>query len=251
MFRVIFTQFQAQLKMQHLKIYLITLLFSLLSFNAGSAPPPNFSVAKKLAASIFNEHPKTLYCNCSYDRFKKIDLKSCGMQEARRFKRAHRVEWEHMMPAENFGRQFRCWREKICRKKSGKTYRGRKCCQRINPQFRRAEGELYNLWPSVGLVNQARSNYRFSPLPAKNGFFGCNMEIDKNNRKVDPNTIARGIVARANLFMADKYKVRLSDSQRKLFNAWNKQYPPTTWEKKWAASVAKIEGYKNIYITGD
>lgn len=237
--------------MRLLKIYFAALLCSCLSLTAVSATPPNFSVAKKFAANIFNENKTTLYCNCAYDRFKKVDLKSCGMKEASKFKRAHRVEWEHMMPAENFGRKFQCWREKLCRKKSGKTYRGRKCCQRIDSQFRQAEGELYNLWPSVGLVNQARSNYRFSPLPTKSGFFGCNIEIDKNHRKADPNTASRGIVARANLFMADKYNVRLSDSQRKLFNAWNKQYPPSSWEKKWAASVAKIEGYKNPYITGD
>lgn len=232
-----------------IKFYIVTLLFSL-SFAALSTPPPNFSIAKKLAGRIFNENQKTLYCNCAYDRYKKVDLKSCGMLAAKRFKRAQRIEWEHMMPAENFGRHFKCWREKLCRTKSGKAYRGRKCCERIDPAFRQAEAELYNLWPAVGLVNQARSNYRFSPLPSKKGFFGCAIEMDTKLRKVDPPARSKGIVARANLFMADKYKVRLSDSQRKLFNAWNKQYPPNAWEKKWAASVAKIEGYKNPFVTG-
>lgn len=234
--------------MRILKFYTAALLFSL-SFAAFSAPPPNFSSAKKIAAVLFNENPKTLYCNCSYNRLKVVDLKSCGMQDAKRFKRAHHIEWEHMMPAENFGRHFKCWREKFCVTKSGKAYRGRKCCERIDPAFRQAEAELYNLWPAVGLVNQARSNYRYSPLPARKGFFGCSIEIDTKLRKVNPPASSRGIVARANLFMADKYKIRLSDSQRKLFNAWDKQYPPTPWEKKWAKKVAEIEGYKNPYIT--
>ena len=35
------------------------------------------------------------------------------MEEADRYKRAHVMEWEHMMPAENFGRQLPCWQEKI------------------------------------------------------------------------------------------------------------------------------------------
>ena len=59
------------------------------------------------------------------------------------------------------------------------------------------------------------------------------MEIDKKARKASPPSHARGIVARANLFMADKYKIRLSSSQKKLFNAWNKAYPSSKFEKRW------------------
>ena len=153
------------------------------------------------------------------------------------------------MPAENFGRQFKCWREKLCvDTHSGRTYKGRKCCQKISAEFRQAEAELYNLWPAVGLVNQARSNFRYSPLPQKNGFYGCAMEIDKSGRKASPPAHARGIVARANLFMAQKYGIKLSRSQRKLFNAWNKTYPPSPWERNWAYRVKNITGYKNPYI---
>ena len=95
------------------------------------------------------------------------------MEAAKPFPRAHRLEWEHMMPAENFGRHFKCWREPLCISQSGKRYRGRKCCEKIDAQFQKTEAELYNLWPAIGLVNQARSNYCFSPLPARNGHYGC------------------------------------------------------------------------------
>ena len=169
------------------------------------------------------------------------------MQSASIHNRAHRVEWEHMMPAENFGRQFECWRENIC-SHNGKSFKGRKCCQKMNATYKMAEAELYNLWPSVGLVNQARSNYRFSPLTTKHGFYGCNFEVDKKLRKVEPDNRAKGIVARANLFMSDKYNVPLSTYQRKLFDIWNKEFPPSIWEKTWAKQVAKIEEYHNPYI---
>ena len=221
----------------------------LLVFTSGvfSASPNTFYEAKKIASNLFESNRVTLYCSCSYDKYNAIDLASCGMESASMIKRAHRVEWEHMMPAENFGRHFKCWREPICLH-NGKPFKGRKCCEKIDAEFKRAESELYNLWPSVGLVNQARSNYRYSVLPKKNGFYGCTFEVDNQLRKIEPADRAKGIVARANLFMAQKYYIQLSPSQQKLFEIWNKEFPPTSWEKIWASKIAEIEGYSNPYI---
>ena len=227
------------------------ILFALLLVsNSGifSAPPNTFYEAKKIAGNLFESNRVTLYCSCHYDKYNTIDLTGCGMESASMIKRAHRVEWEHMMPAENFGRHFKCWREPICLHNE-KYFKGRKCCEKIDAEFKLAESELYNLWASVGLVNQARSNYRYSTLPKKNGFYGCTFEVDSQLRKVEPADRAKGIVARANLFMAKKYHIHISPSQQKLFEAWNKQFPPTEWEKIWASKIAEIEGYSNPYIS--
>lgn len=152
-----------------------------------------------------------------------------------------------MMPAEQFGKHFKCWREALC-EKNGRPYKGRSCCEKSDPLFRKIEAELYNLWPSVGLVNQARSNYRFSALENKSQFFGCDITIDKRAHRVEPPDYAKGIIARANLFIAEHYGIPLSDSQSKLFQAWNTQFPPSTWELEWSKKVADIEGYDNSYI---
>jgi deoxyribonuclease-1 len=152
------------------------------------------------------------------------------------------------MPAENFGHHFKCWREKICSKKSGKKYRGRKCCEKTDKNFKRAESELYNLWPSVGLVNAARSNYRYSEISSSKKFYGCNFKVQ--NRKVEPSDKVKGLVARANLFMSEKYNIKLSKSQKSLFDAWNKKFPPSKREINWAKRVEKVEGYPNPYIKG-
>ena len=90
------------------------------------------------------------------------------------------------MAAQHFGQHFACWRERLCFKKNGKSYRGRKCCQRRNKEFRQAEAELYNLWPAVGLVNGARSNYRFSMLNHATLFYGCPITLDKSLCRVEP-----------------------------------------------------------------
>ncbi|STX81644.1 putative endonuclease-1 [Legionella busanensis] len=220
----------------------------LLSFSTLAQPPKTFSEAKKQARIVFAFQRETLYCKCKFDARLQVDLASCNMQSAAKIKRAYHVEYEHMMPAENFGNHFQCWRETICIKKNGKRYKGRKCCERSDKQFRQAEAELYNLWPAVGLVNGARSNYRYSMLENHTLFYSCPITIDKKLRRVEPADFAKGIVARANLFMAYKYDITLSEAQRTLFMVWDKQFPPTAQEKWWAQAVTKIEGYTNPYI---
>ncbi|MFT4058374.1 MAG: endonuclease, partial [Legionella sp.] len=195
-----------------------------------------------------HDHPQTVYCQCTYKE-KTVYLASCGMQEADSKKRAHRIEWEHIMAAEHFGKQFACWREPLCQSPNGKAYKGRRCCQKMDERFRHIEAELYNLWPEVGLINQARSNYRFGVLPNHDSYMGCTIKIDKFSRRVEPADEAKGVVARAYLFMAEYYHLSLSSSQRQLFEAWNQQFPPNAWEHTWGNQVAAIEGYPNPYIT--
>jgi deoxyribonuclease-1 len=224
-------------------------LFMLLSPLVSAQAPQTFAEAKREAKEIFAAHPLTLYCQCVFNAKHEIDLASCQMQEAEKVsKRAKRVEYDHMMPAEQFGHQFPCWREPLC-DNHNKPYKGRKCCTKIDPQFRQAEAELYNLWPAVGLVNQARSNYRYGMVNSTAGFYGCKLQIDKKERKAEPSDTIKGLVARANLFMSAFYRVKLSPSQRKLLEAWDKQFPPDAWEKEWAQKIATIEGYENPYIT--
>lgn len=220
----------------------------MLSASLHAQQPNNFSYAKKQASIIFTSHPVTLYCHCSFNAQHQIDLTSCNMQSAANHARALRVEWEHMMPAENFGQHFLCWRKPICMKKSGKKYRGRRCCEKTSSAFRRAEGELYNLWPAVGLVNQARSNYRYGIVNGPFRFYGCSIRFSKVLRRAEPPDYAKGTVARANLFMSDYYHIRLSDAQSQLFNAWNITFPADAWEKDWALKVKAIESYANPYI---
>lgn len=230
----------------------ITLLaVMLISISALAAPPANFSKAKREASHIFLDNQKTLYCDCAFDTHNVVDLNGCHMQAASHIKRAHKLEWEHMMPAENFGRQFPCWREKLCKDRQGRAFKGRKCCKKIDERFRRAEAELYNLWPSVGVINQKRSNYRYSPLPGSHNTYGCRFKVDSKTRKASVSDAAKGIVARANLFMADKYQVRLSKQQKKLFKVWNDAFPPSEREMAWSERVFAIEGYQNPYIIKD
>ena len=137
----------------------------------------------------------------------------------------------------------------MCKDKNGKSYKGRKCCKKIDDKYRHVESELYNLWPEVGLINQARSNYRFAMLKQPKVYYGCNIAIDKLNKRVEPSDNSKGIIARAYLFMSKHYNLSLSNSQRQLFEAWNREYAPFSWEQEWAKKISFIEGYENTYIS--
>jgi len=211
-------------------------------------PPQTFQQAKRVAKALFVSHRQTLYCHCQYDEHQQIDLASCQMQAASIKKRSLRVEFEHMTPAENFGRQFRCWREPLCTR-HGKPYKGRACCARSDSRFKQAEAELYNLYPAEGIVNQARSNYRYGLVDGTDTFYGCAIRIDKATRTAEPDDSVKGLVARATLFMSQQYQIKLSKSQRQLLVAWDRRFPPDVWEKEWASHIAAIEGYENPFIT--
>ncbi|WP_317450668.1 endonuclease [Phytohalomonas tamaricis] len=98
---------------------------------------------KKIATQIYADHQNTFYCGCTYGP----DLADCDYQVRKQEARASRIEWEHIMPAYDFGRALQCWQDG-----------GRSNCEATSPEFNRAEGDLVNLVPSIGEVNGDRSN---------------------------------------------------------------------------------------------
>ena len=76
----------------------------------------------------------------------------------------------------------------------------------------------------------------------------CEFEVDFKNKRAYPKQDIRGDIARIYFYMSDKYNVNLSNPERKLMEAWNKQDPIDEWEKIKNKRVAKIQGNSNPYI---
>lgn len=207
---------------------------------------PDFNHAKRVAREIHRDHAKTIYCGCSYTGTR-IDLLSCGYHPRSNLKRALRLEWEHVVPAEAFGQSFAEWREGApeCRRRGGRKFKGRKCAEK-NPEFSRMEGDLYNLWPEVGELNGLRSNFSMAEIPGDDGEFGgCKAKVV--DRKFEPMDFAKGTVARTYLYMEQAYPGRgiISEKNRKLFAAWDKQHPVTEWECLRAERIRVKQGNAN------
>ncbi|WP_392537292.1 endonuclease [Legionella sp. 227] len=210
--------------------------------------PETFSQSRITAAQFLQNHPETIYCPCS-DGDKEVSLAGCGMQAEDSMKRAFCIGWKQVMAAEYLGQPFEYWREPIEEDNNGRPYEGRRCCEKFDEQLRHVEADLYNLWPEIGIMNKAHSNYQLSGLHQQIDYLGCAMKMGKVSHCADPPNSAKGIVARTFLFMAENYGLTLSPSQKKLFIAWNKAFKPNIWEKQLALQVALVEGYKSSYMT--
>jgi deoxyribonuclease-1 len=226
-----------------------------LSFNAMASNNTidNFSEAKRvLYSKVYKstEDHKTFYCGCDIERQgKKLtpNLDSCGYENRnpRNYNRATRIEAEHIVPAAHIGYQNKC----MIKNKSMKDKRG--YCEKNDPDFKNAYIDLHNLVPSIGEVNLDRSNFRFTTsneVGVKSVYGKCDIRIDTKGKRVVPPDYVKGDIARTYLYMSDRYDIKISDSQRKMFVVWDKEDPADEWEIEKNKRIKDVQGNSNPYI---
>lgn len=220
----------------------------------GNLKSYNFSKAKTiLMTKVYFDHFVTFYCRARFNSERKVIDLNNYLQVNRKNPRAQRIEWDHVVPVENFGRSFDQWRvgDKTCQSRKGRPFKGRRCATLTNPEFRRMEADLHNLVPAIGEINQRRSNYSFTNeetgrQPATDN----RCDIDFMDKKVRPPRSRQGDIARIYLYMDWAYPKRtiLSDKSRKMFIAWNKLDPPDSWECLRSQRIQQIQGNGNPFI---
>lgn len=238
--------------------FILLIIFLTLSL---AAQNESFSQSKKELRKIYVDHQVTLYCDCKYNYKNKnnmIDRDSCGYIPRNEYtkkgkvnQRARRIEWEHIIPAENFGRQFSCWRDgdPQCVSSKGKQYKGRKCCEKVSKEFRIMQADIHNLFPAIGELNGDRSNFRFDFEEAASGQYGqCKFEVDFKDKRAKVKEELRGVIARDYLYFNKQYGMKLSKQELQKYEAWNKLYPPSEWEKERNLRIAKKQGNLNEFI---
>ncbi|MGI2258890.1 endonuclease [Shewanella sp. GXUN23E] len=222
---------------------LLSGLLYCIAAQASPSHPENFAQAKKMATAIYAAQGdiKTFYCGCDINTAGKKwqpELNSCGYQVRKQVNRANRIEWEHIVPAWEFGHQLQCWQEG-----------GRANCGKQDAGFKRMEADLHNLVPAIGEVNGDRSNYRFSQWNADTGQYGqCQMVVDFKGRKAEPPARARGAIARTYFYMQQTYGLKIAANQQKLFSAWDKTYPVDPVECQRDAEIARVQGNHNPFV---
>jgi len=221
-------------------------------FSEGNKTNESFSRTKRiLLTNIYRDHHLTFYCDSEFDSKKKV-FHVNGYIPVKNNKRANRLEWEHVVPAHAFGQSFKEWREgdPECISSKGKSFKGRRCTEKINKEYRLMQADMHNLVPSIGEVNGLRSNYSYAIIPGEERRFGsCDMEI--SNRKAEPPENVRGDIARIYFYMDNAYPGRgiISKKNRKLFEAWNKQDLVDQWECLREKRIHQIQGNKNNFVS--
>lgn len=210
---------------------------------AAQAAPDDFSEAKKVAQRIYSDESETFYCGCRlrWQGGKGIaDLKSCGYQVRKNGPRANRIEWEHVVPAHQFGKALTCWQQG-----------GREQCGNKDPLFRRMEADLFNLKPAIGEVNGDRANFAFALLPNVRPQHGaCPIRIDFQRKLAEPRAEIRGDIARIYFYMSDKYGFELSLAQQQLMLSWHQADPVDDREQQLQQRIAQQMGQPNYFVTG-
>jgi deoxyribonuclease-1 len=216
--------------------------------NQSEAQPRNFEDAKELSRKFVYHDRATAgdtYCGCEWRWVGRsggrVDHSSCGYQVRAQPVRAARIEHEHVVPASSFGSARQCWQQG-----------GRQNCRRTDPVFNQFEGDLHNLTIVVGEVNADRSNYRFGVLPGVPLQHGaCPFRVDFAGRVAEPPDQAKGMVARQYFYVSDRYNLRMSEQQQRLFMAWDRAHPPTDWEIERDRRIARVMGWNNPFVTGE
>lgn len=225
-------------------------------WSAGRSPK-SFPEAKKFLASIHKDitHLTTLYCRCPYvqrDSSGDIDRESCGLKVRENEKRSDRIEWEHVVPAAWIGETRICWTQghPSCVRKDGEAYKGRDCCLKkgVDPRFAAAHNDPHNLFPASGEVNRDRWAHPFGTVDKEPREYGeCDFEVGGTPKVAEPALLVRGELARAMLYMSEKYGLDVRMGRDDLIE-WHETDPPESWEIERAKRIEKETGLNNPYI---
>ena len=220
------------------------------NINQGNKKISSFSKAKKFALEIYKGMETTFYCGCKFEN-KIVNHQSCGFIPKHESPRSFRVEWEHVVPAYNFGRSFKEWTQghPACVNNQGKKFKGRKCARKTSKEFNLMESDLYNLVPAIGEVNGNRGHLPIGLVDTLTQKYGaCETKI--SNLAIEPRDQIKGFIARTYKYMHLNYPGHgiISKKNRKLFDEWDKRYPPSPEEYKRAQRIFLHQENKNQFL---
>lgn len=221
-------------------IMLLSILFLWVSAESKKVWFTNFDkskniLEKEIYTSLTGSLDRTdFYCWCKYDKSKNIKLDTCWYKNIIKWYKSRwkKIEWEHIVPAENFWRWFIEWREwtKNCIKK-WKQIKGRDCAK-TNSDFNKMEWDMYNLYPVVWELNAIRSNldyyvFNTGSVIKKNKIYNyswCSYIVDNENKIAQPKWDIRWDIARTYMYFANKYPkyFSISDKNMKVYKVWDK-----------------------------
>lgn len=204
----------------------------------------SFSKAKEETTQIYLSHQEAFYSGCEYYAVGKklIPLKeSCGYVTRKDENRASRIEWEHVVSMWQVGHQLQCWQNG-----------GRSNCSKKNNKYRLMETDLHNLVPTIGELNNDRSNHKHGMIEGEARIYGAvDAEVDFKAGVFEPRPEVRGDIARIYFYMQQKYGLNYSRQQTQLFNAWSNSDPIDAWEKERNLAIAAIQGDSNHTVSED
>lgn len=184
----------------------------------------NWDNVKEALLLLKTPEEKDLYGQCRFIKnTNDINLSSCKLALAKPIKNA---DVEHVVPASMLPAAS-------CSIDKDK----REACSG-DPTYKEAYHNLHNLYYTQANLNRSKGDLLFCEHGLKNkqpSGFAVGEDC------VVPPDAAKGIVARATLYMSDTYKMELSAPYERLMRKWDKLYPVTEEERERAAKANKMQ----------
>ena len=158
----------------------------------------------------------------------------CGKRFGK-YDRAYNIE--HVMPMAWVKKELKCGTRKQCRERS--------------TRFNQIEMDMHNLYPSDKGANHERLAYAFAEIPGEKWWReDCDLEIDKHKRLAEPREAVRGDIARAALYMEERWGIPIYQRQRSLLLRWHQEDPPDAHERWRNDQIEAYQGNRNPWIDG-
>lgn len=193
------------------------------------------SQTDRLLRKLYATRRTTFYCGCAFDEDKNVDPTGCGFVPGERWqKRAGRIEWEHVVPAD------RMLEGRACATDPDRQGSPRTWCRKVDPDFRAMEADLHNLHPAIGQLKAERLNRRYGEVPGEPRRFGqCDFEVD--DHVAEPKEDIRGDIARIYAYTVRVYGLKLTDEESQRLAQWYMSDFPTDEEKApWKQANAEM-----------
>lgn len=240
--------------MRHEGWWLAGAMLAAVSMSLQAAGPLNFEEAKE---ALYEQVYRTagervdVYCGCRYSERLDIDPASCGVGGKAAGQGSDRAWAEHALPVSWAQYHFACYRERTVSEggRRGDDESARSYCGRVDPGFAMMEADLHNLWPSVGSINKARGATAYGMVAGEPREYGS-CDFEKADKRAEPRDSVKGDLARSVLYMRDRYRIRISERDQKLLEAWNREDPVDNWERERNRRIKAIQGNGNPWIEG-
>ncbi len=194
-----------------------SILWLLLSGSLCAAPQNYLDTIPVFWRSLYATGAEGLYCGQPVERYDR------------------RFNIEHVYPMSWVTKSLKC--------------KNRKSCRRNSARFNEIEADMHNMYPARKDLNKARAAMGYGMVEGERLVEpGCDMEIDRRKRRVEPRPGVRGNIARAMLYLSDRYQLRLYKKQRKTLLRWHREDPVDAEEKRREAIIRRIQGNANHWV---
>jgi deoxyribonuclease-1 len=171
--------------------------------------------------SLYPDGGWTLYCGLHFKR-------------NRRAADGRPVDIDHLYPIAAMLRHLECRNRMECR-------------ERERERFGVMEADMHNLYPVWQPIITYRNGRVFGEISGEDHRFDdCDLEWRRG--VLEPRPLARGNIARAILYMQERYGLPLDPAEREVLVRWNLEDPPSRQELNRNDLIERLQGNRNPYI---